>query len=474
MCGVIGLISKKDVLPDLFVGMLSLQHRGQDSAGILSFNKKMKLIKKEGLVSSIFTEKELRELNARIAIGHTRYPTIGSDFAVDAQPFMVSFPYEIGMAHNGNITNYFDLKKELNSKKNSVVSSCDLELLLNVFAESLPQKFSVEALFNAVKRVFEVVKGSYSIVAVIRDKGLLAFRDPFGIRPLVMAEKEVDGIKSIGFASESLPLTTTGHKLLRSVKAGEAVFVDSNLNVTSKILSREKPAHCMFEWVYFAGAESVIDDLEVYSARISLGEELAKEWQKTKLKADVVIPVPDTSRTAASSLAERIGLPYREGLIKNRYIGRTFIMASQSRRENGVKLKLNPVQSELKGKKIILVDDSIVRGTTSKKIVKLLKENGAKKVFFLSTCPPIISPCFYGVDMPSSKELIASRMSVKQIREYIGADFLLYNSIDSLKKALNRSDLCLACLTGQYPVEVPKKTKEEFEKTRKREQEKKR
>jgi len=466
MCGVIGLISKKDVLADLFVGMLSLQHRGQDSAGILSFNKKMKLIKKEGLVPSIFGEKELIELKANVAIGHTRYPTIGSDFATDAQPFMVSKPYEIGIAHNGNLVNYVELKKELNLENACVLSSCDVEAILHVFVRALPEEFSVEALFEATKKVFVEAKGSYSVVMVIKDKGLFAFRDPHSIRPLIMAEKTFDGIKSIGFASESLSLTSIGYKIVRDLKAGEAVFVDSELNLISKVLADEKPAHCMFEWVYFSGAESIIDGLEVYTARINLGKELAVAWKKTGLNADVVIPVPDTSRTAASKLAEEIGVPYREGLIKNRYIARTFIMASQARRENGVRLKLNPVQSEIKGKNILLVDDSIVRGTTSKKIVKLLKDNGAKKVFFLSTCPPIISPCFYGIDMPSKKELIASRLSVEEIRKEINVDFLLYNSIDSLKNALGISDLCLACLTGKYPVSVPKETEQEFEKTR--------
>ncbi len=472
MCGIIGLISKKDVLADLFVGMLSLQHRGQDSAGILSFNKEMKLVKKEGLVGGIFGEKELNELKSSVAIGHTRYPTIGSDFLTDAQPFMVSKPYEIGMAHNGNVANYLDLKKELNIEKKCVVSSCDVEVVLQVFVQALPKEFSIESLFDAVKKVFDKVKGSYSVVTVIKDKGLFVFRDPRAIRPLVMAEKTVDGVKSIGFASESLSLTSTGHKIVRDVKAGEAIFVDSDLKITSKILAEEKPAHCMFEWVYFAGAESIIDGLEVYTARINLGEQLAEEWKKTGLKADIVVPVPDTSRTAASRLAEVVGLPYREGLIKNRYIARTFIMSSQAKRENGVRLKLNPVQSEIKGKDILLVDDSIVRGTTSKKIIKLLKDNGAKKVFFLSTCPPIISPCFYGVDMPSKKELIASTKSIEEIRKHIGADFLLYNSIDSLKKALERDDLCLACLTGNYPVSIPKETEQEFEETRIKERKK--
>lgn len=472
MCGIIGIISKKDVLSDLFVGMLSLQHRGQDSAGILSFKDEMKLVKNEGLVGSIFTEKELEKLSANVAIGHTRYPTIGSDFLTDAQPFKVSKPFEVGMVHNGNIANYLDLKKELNSENKKVHSSCDLEVVLNIFAQALPKEFSIEALFIAVKKVFEKAKGAYSVIAVIEGKGLLAFRDPNGIRPLVLAEKTVNGVKSIAFASESLPLTTTGHKLIRSVKAGEAIFIDSDLNITSKILTKEKPAHCMFEWVYFAGAESIIEGLEVYSARIKLGEELAKAWEKTGLKADVVVPVPDTSRTAASSLAEKINVPYREGLIKNRYIGRTFIMASQAKRENGVRLKLNPVESEIKGKNVLLVDDSIVRGTTSKKIVKLVKDNGAEKVFFLSTCPPIISPCFYGIDMPSKKELIASRLSVEEIRKKIGADFLLYNSVDALKKALGREDLCMACLTGNYPVLIPKETVKEFEETRIEEREK--
>jgi len=466
MCGIVGIISKQDVLPDVFVGMLSIQHRGQDSCGIVSYSDKMNLIKDEGLVSSVFSEKELTKLKANIAIGHTRYPTVGSDFTVDAQPFMVSKPYEIGIAHNGNLVNYVELKKDLNLKNNCVVSSCDVEAILHVFAQALPEEFSIEALFEAVKKVFEKAKGGYSVLMLIKDKGLLAFRDPHAIRPFVVAEKTVDGIKSIGFSSESLPLTSTGFKIIGNVEAGEAIFVDSNLKITSKKLAKESPAHCMFEWVYFSAAESILENLEVYTARINLGKELANAWKKTGLKADVVVPVPDTSRTAASSLAEEIGLPYREGLIKNRYIGRTFIMASQAKRENSVKLKLNPVESEINGKRILLVDDSIVRGTTSKKIVKLLKEHGAEKVYFLSTCPPIISPCFYGIDMPSKAELIAARLSVEEIRKEIDADYLLYNSVDALKKALGIKDLCLACLTGKYPVSVPKETEQEFEKKR--------
>jgi amidophosphoribosyltransferase len=468
MCGVIGIISNKSVPLDLFLGMLCLQHRGQDSAGIITFNGNFKVKKEKGFVESIFTEKDLKELSAPIGIGHTRYPTIGSDFKTDAQPCFIEFPLKIALAHNGQVTNYFELKEEFKKKNVFLSSSCDAELILRVLAEELSRTGinSPEQIFKAVENLLKRVKGAYSVVALIEGKGLLAFRDVHGIKPLVMGRKNSD-CNAIAFASESIALYPNNFELVRNLNAGEAVFVDSSsLKVFSKQFSREKPFHCMFEWVYFARAESVLESIPVYEARLNLGRELARKWLKLGIEADVVFPVPDTSRTAAGMLAEILGLPCREGLIKNRYIGRTFIMASQRQRENSVLLKLNPIVSEIKGKRIILVDDSIVRGTTSKKIVELLRKCGAKKVFFLSTCPPIRFPCFYGIDMPIKKELIASDKTVEEVRQHIGADVLLYLDKESLLRAINSKNLCTACLDGKYPVRVSEQVIKDFEKTR--------
>ncbi|MEW6295598.1 MAG: amidophosphoribosyltransferase [Candidatus Diapherotrites archaeon] len=473
MCGIIGIISEKDVLPELYFGLVGLQHRGQDSAGILSYNGTLKVKKEKGLVEQIFSEDDLKNLSANIAIGHTRYPTIGSDFRTDAQPFYFSFPHRIGIVHNGNITNYFELRKEFDLKKKCLHSTCDVEAILNVFAEALmfiPDP-SVEDIFSAVSKVFSKVKGAYSVVALIGGKGLLAFRDPHAIKPLVLLKKK-NKENGFAFASESIALTPCGFEVERNLKPGEAVFIDNFLKVHSKTLSNEEPSHCMFEWVYFARPESKLEKKDVYEARKELGRELASLWKLTGIEADLVVPVPDTARSAATILAEELRLPCREGLIKNRYIGRTFIMGSQSKREDSVKLKLNPIISEIKGKKIILVDDSIVRGTTSKKIVGLLKDAGAERVYFLSTCPPIKCPCFYGIDMPLKSELIASNKSVEEIRKFIEADYLLYNTIEGLKKAIGTKELCCACLNGNYPVKVSQETIKEIEQSRTKEREK--
>ncbi|MFH1545265.1 MAG: amidophosphoribosyltransferase [archaeon] len=468
MCGVIGIISERDVTRDLFIGLLGLQHRGQDSAGILTFDNNFKIKKDKGYVEDVFSERDLDNLKANIGIGHTRYPTVGSDFRTDAQPFYVAFPNKVGIVHNGQVTNYYELRRRFFKKNRALTSTCDIEAVLNVFAEALLGKkgLSPKELFEAVKKVFKRAKGAYSVVMLIGGKGLLAFRDPNAIRPLVMMNKKFDGEKAYAFVSESTALINYGYVVERNIAPGEAVFIDNNLRVHSKKIVKGKPHHCMFEWVYFSRTESILEGKEVYKVRLELGRQLAKEWRKTGLKADVVFPVPDTSRTAATTMAEELKLPCREGLIKNRYIGRTFIMASQTRREDSVKLKLNPIPSEVKGKRILLVDDSIVRGTTSKKIVKLLKEYGAKAVYFISTCPPIRFPCFYGIDMPVKSELIASDKTIKEIREFIEADYLIYNSIPGLRKAIGLKGLCMACLDGRYPSKVPKETIEEFGKER--------
>jgi len=476
MCGIIGIISDRDVLPELYLGLIGLQHRGQDSAGILSYNGNLKMKKDQGLVEQVFSEQDLKNLSANIAIGHTRYPTIGSDFKTDAQPFYFSFPHRIGMVHNGNTTNYFELKREFDLKKKCLNSTCDVEAILNVFAEALMLKvdLSTEDIFSAVSKVFSKVKGAYSVVTLIGGKGLLAFRDSHAIKPLVLLKKKgrEGAAKTYAFSSESIALTQCGFEIERNLKPGEAVLIDNSLKIHSRIFSHEKPAHCMFEWVYFARPESKLEKKDVYEARKELGRELASLWKLTGIEADSVVPVPDTARSAATIIAEELRLPCREGLIKNRYVGRTFIMGSQAKRENSVALKLTPLTSEIKGKRIILVDDSIVRGTTSKKIIRLLKNSGAEKVYFLSTCPPIKYPCFYGIDMPLKSELIASNKSIEEVRKFIEVDYLLYNTIEGLRRAIGTKELCCACLNGDYPVKVSEETIKEIEESRTTEREK--
>ena len=452
MCGIIGIIGSKFVAKEIFIGMLNLQHRGQDAAGILTFKNNFYVKKGYGLAEKVFDENSLKELHGNIGLGHNRYPTMGSTFS-DTQPFFLTYPYGVGMVHNGNIINYFSLKKYLKEKKRRITNTDnDLEIMLNIFSDKVStSEFSVNSIYDGAKEIFTKTIGGYSVIGIIADKGLFAFKDPNGIRPLVLGERVKNGERSFVFTSEDIVFNSLEYKYIRDLKAGEVVYIDKNLKIHSKILTNLKEKPCMFEWVYLARPESVIKGLSVYKARLSLGKELAKKLKG--VKADLIIPVPDTSRTAAISLSEELKIPYREGLIKNRYIGRTFIMSSMKERENAVKMKLNVVYSEIAGKDIIVVDDSIVRGTTSKKIVKLLKNSGAKKVYFVSTCPPLKYPCFYGIDFPSSSELIAFKKSKNEIKKLIGADRLYYQDLKNLFKVLG-NEICCACLNGNYPTDI--------------------
>ncbi|MFH0835392.1 MAG: amidophosphoribosyltransferase [Candidatus Micrarchaeota archaeon] len=447
MCGIIGAIGTKDVAPDLYAGLIAMQHRGQDSAGMAVFDgAHIENKKSVGYVEDIFDSETLADLCGRVGIGHVRYATIGSNPYRDAQPFSVSEPCGIAMAHNGNVINYDELRQRYSDRARS---NCDIEIVLHRFADALSREKTIDprAVFLAVEAVMNDVNGSYSVVAFVKG-GLLAFRDPHGIKPLVMGERE-DGTKF--FASESVAFDAIGAKIVRDVAPGEAVYIDSSGAMHSRMVKPEKPAHCMFEWVYFARPDSTIDGRNVYDARLRLGQELAKLVEKDDL--DVIVPVPDTARTAAQSLAEEIKVPCREGLMKNRYIGRTFIMPTQAQRERAVRTKLNPLAFVVKDKNIGLVDDSIVRGTTSKKIVSLLKKE-TKRVHLIITCPPIRHPCFYGIDFPSTKELIASGRTEKQVCEHVGCDELTYLSIEGMKRAIGVDGLCMACLNGEYPTQV--------------------
>ncbi|MBN1646111.1 amidophosphoribosyltransferase [Candidatus Woesearchaeota archaeon] len=451
MCGVIGIINSEDVSLKLFYGLMSLQHRGQDAAGIATTkDNEVYLHKNTGLVSDVFCHEDLSELKGNMGIGHTRYSTVGVSSRSNTQPLYVNSTRKIAMAHNGNITNYAELQKILTRKGIFFISTVDVEPILRMFAYKYEK---TKDFFAASDHVMQNVKGAYSIVGTIAGVGLFAIRDPNGIRPLCMGKNG----DSYVFASESAALQAIGYDFVRDVSPGEAILIknagkdSASPRIEQRILTHRHRAHCMFEWVYFASPQSMIEERAVYKARLSLGVILAKKLKGEDI--DVVVPIPDTSRSCAIKLAEVLGVKYREGLIKHRYVGRTFITPSQESRKYLVNLKLNVILSIIKGKNICLVDDSIVRGTTSKKIVKKLRDAGAKRIIFVSSCPPIKYPCFYGIDMSTKEELIASRRSIDEIRRYIGADKLVYTEIDDLKRAIRR-DICTACLDKKYPIRL--------------------
>lgn len=471
MCGVVGIIGTQDAAREAFLGLTTLQHRGQDGAGILTYDHEgFHRVKSLGLVESVFTRENMSALTGSIAIGHNRYSTAGKGDLTEIQPFLLSYPYGLGMAHNGNIVNYSELAQDLKThSKRNFVSQSDTEVVLNFLANELTavarnQKsegaLSFDLICKALEAMFKEINGSFSIVTLIADHGIIAFRDPLGIRPLVWGQKPgtlPTGLSHM-FASESVALNFNGYENIRNLEPGEVVFIDLKGNVHTRVIGKTEKRHCMFEWVYFASAESEIDKVPVYRARMNLGRSLArlvKQTLKDKgLEADLVTPVPDTSRTAAIALSEELGLPYRECLIKNRYVKRTFILASEDKRQKAINLKLSPVKSEIEGKRIILVDDSIVRGTTSRKIIELVRKAGAKKVYFVSTCPPIQHPCYYGIDFPNANELIAHNKTVSEIEKELGADALIYLDQKGLKESLETANPCMACLNGQYPTEV--------------------
>ncbi len=460
MCGIIGICNRRrEVGPELVEGLLAQQHRGQDSAGVLTSDDTFHLKKGNGTVSRVFNDRNLPRLTGRCGIGHVRYPTIGPGSVEDAQPFYVNHPYGIAMVHNGNVTNYFTLRRELTEKsRRQLTSFSDLEPILNVFAEELAlagRRFTPAAVFRAVEGVFRRVHGSYSVIALVHGHGLVAFRDPFGIKPLVCGRRGPD----TAFASESVAFDRLGFGRFRDVAPGEAVLVDSRGRVHSRQVRPGTPRTCIFEYVYFARPDSVIDGIEVYEARLRLGERLARQVARAGLAVDVVCAVPDTARTAAGSLAEALALPLREGLIKNRYIARTFIMHGQDRRALSVRQKLNTVHSQISGRRVLLVDDSIVRGTTSREIVQMVRDAGARKVYLAITAPPLRFPCVYGIDMMTRGEFVAKgRTTVAQVARAIGADALVYQEYKDLVAAVAGADssrrFCTACFNGKYPTPI--------------------
>lgn len=462
MCGVIGIYSTQEAFKDLYQGMLAIQHRGQDSAGIITYDGRFHIIKGNGLVRDIFTKENVSRLKGSIGIGHTRYPTIGGGGGEDAQPFLVNAPFGIMMGHNGNVANYKEIKQVLFSRYHRLLNSDnDVEAILNVFAQELEgqqtHEIAPENIFRAVEGVFKQIKGAYSVVAYIAEHGMVAFRDPYGIKPLVFGIRE-DGVPpSYAFASESVSLDLMNFSRVENLAAGEALFIDQEKNVHRKILTDRPHSPCLFEWVYFARPDSFIDNVNVYKCRVNLGRFLAEEIKKHHLKIDVVVPVPDSARDAAIEIARRLELKYREALVKNRYIGRTFIMPGNQSRQSSIKQKLNPIALELKDKNVLVVDDSIVRGNTARSIVELVRESGARKVYFASYSPPLRFPCVYGIDMQTTKEFIAQDLTPEQIAQKIGADKVIYQSLDSLKQAVHLGNkklthFCGACFDGHYPT----------------------
>jgi amidophosphoribosyltransferase len=462
MCGVIGLYGNADVFRDLYQGLLAIQHRGQDSAGIVTYNGRFHTKKGNGLVQDIFTPENLERLKGPAGIGHTRYPTIGGGRGDDAQPFLVNSPFGIVMAHNGNVINYRQLKTDLFEKYHRLLNSDnDVEAVLNVFAEELAaqrtKRLIPQNIFKAVRGVYGKVKGSYSVVAYIAGQGMVAFRDPYGIKPLVYGVRRDGVVPSYAFASESVALNIMGFTDIRNVEAGEAIFLDGGRTLHRRRLSRCPHSPCLFEWVYFARPDSFIDNVNVYLCRVELGRLLADEVRKENLKIDVVVPVPDSARDAAIEIARGLNLKYREALVKNRYIGRTFIMPAEDKRRSSVRMKLNPIASEFKGKNVLLVDDSIVRGNTSRAIVELVRECGARKVYFAIYSPPLRYPCVYGIDMQTRTEFVARNADAEQVAKKIGADKVIYQTLENLKAAVRTGNpklthFCSACFNGIYPT----------------------
>ena len=456
------MMGNKQVAQEIFDGLTVLQHRGQDSAGIMTYADRFHLKKGNGLVRDVFHTKNMLRLRGNMGIGHVRYPTAGGYDAAEAQPFFVNSPFGIALIHNGNLTNYKSLKEEVHKENIRYMNTTsDSELLLNVLAnEILEQRkteLTPEVLFKAMEGVFKRLKGSYAVIAMIAGYGLVAFRDPYGIRPLSFGKRDHDLLTEYMFASESVALDTMGFDFVADVQPGEVYFVDMKHQVHKKQVAKKNWGPCIFEHVYLARPDSIIDDVSVYKARLRMGESLAKKIKKANLDIDVVVPVPDSSRSAALPLAQALGVKYREGLVKNRYVGRTFIMPGQKIRKKSIHYKLNAIPLELRKRNVLLVDDSIVRGNTSKKIIEMVREAGAKKVYFASCAPPLINPCPYGVDMPSRKDFVANGLNTEEIAKFIGADMLFYQEEKDLLAAAKKgnpkvTDFCYACMGGKYPT----------------------
>ncbi len=464
MCGIIGIVGHENVNQEIYDGLTVLQHRGQDAAGIVTCdNGRLFLRKDNGLVRDVFHTRHMLRLRGNMGIGHVRYPTAGRFTSAEAQPFYVNSPFGISLAHNGNLTNAAELKRDLfRADRRHINTDSDSEVLLNVFAHELQQQAKLEVtpddVFAAVAGVHRRCRGAYAVVAMITGYGIVGFRDPHGIRPAVFGRRDTPQGAEYIVASESVAIDALGFELIRDIAPGEAVYIDQGGQLhTRQCAEQPQLTPCIFEHVYFARPDSIIDGISVYKARLRMGEALARKIQRTRPQhdIDVVIPIPDTSRTSAMQLSNALGILYREGFIKNRYIGRTFIMPGQKQRRKSVRQKLNAIDLEFKGKNVLLVDDSIVRGTTSQQIIQMARDAGARKVYFASAAPPVRYPNVYGIDMPSVHELVGHGRNEEEIAQVIGADWLVYQDLDDLVEtarhgnpAITRFDTSV--FDGQY------------------------
>ena len=479
MCGVVGVVSTQAANQALYNALTVMQHRGQDAAGIVTWNEQDGLTQRKanGLVRDVFRHRHMMRLTGNVGVGHVRYPTAGGAKSSEAQPFYVNSPYGICLAHNGNLTNYDELAALLiDEDRRHLSTNSDSEVLLNVFAHELQRVVdgnpTAENIFDAVAAVHERCTGGYAVVAMIIGFGIVAFRDPNGIRPLVLGERNIDGHKAYMVASESVALDSLQFQRLRDVGPGECIFIENDGTLHSRSHAGDAPhTPCIFEYVYFARPDSILDDLSVYKARLRMGEQLAGKIVRDfpDHDIDVVIPIPDTSRTAALQVAYHLGVKYREGFVKNRYIGRTFIMPGQAERAQSVRRKLNAIDLEFRNKNVLLVDDSIVRGTTSQQIIKLAREAGASKVYFASAAPPVRYPNVYGIDMPAVSELIANGRTIEEIQEIIGADRLIYQDLHGLIRSVRHGNSAIrefdtSCFSVEYVTgDVTKEYLDELE-----------
>lgn len=448
MCGIVGTLATTAVNQDIYDALTIIQHRGQDAAGILtSANQRIFLRKANGLVREALQKHHMQRLQGRMGLGHVRYPTAGSLSPAESQPFYVNSPYGLSIVHNGNLTNADTLAQDLiRTDLRHLNTASDTEVLLNVFAHELQRtggvKLTPAELFAALRNVYRRVRGAYSAIALITGYGIVAFRDPYGIRPLIYGQRETARGIDYMVASESIALDALGYTVLADIAPGEAIYFDQQGGFyREQCADVIQHSPCLFEYVYLARPDSVMDNISVYQARIKMGEKLANKIlaQRPGHDIDVVIPIPDTSRTVALPLAQRLNVPYSEGFVKNRYIGRTFIMPAQALRRSSVRMKLNAMKAEFANKNVLLVDDSIVRGTTSQEIIQMARDAGANKVYFASAAPPVRYPNVYGIDMPNAKELIAHNHSIADIERLIGADWLIYQDLPDLYAAVNEA-----------------------------------
>ncbi len=465
MCGILGIVGTSDVAAALYDGLTVLQHRGQDAAGIATANgTALRVVKGNGLVRDAFKPADMALLQGRVGIGHCRYPTAGSEGSDEAQPFYVNSPFGIALAHNGNLINTDTLRREVfEQDRRNVNTDSDSEVLLNVFAHELDMQrvLTPDAAFRAVEGVVRRAKGGYAVVTVVLGLGLVAFRDPNGIRPLVLGRRDSDAGTEYAIASESVALDVLGFERVRDIAPGEAVVITPRGELHSRQCAEGELRPCIFEFVYFARPDSMMDEISVHKARMRMGVTLGEKILRLRPEhdIDVVIPIPDTSRDAALEIANVLGVKYREGFIKNRYVGRTFIMPGQGERAKSVRRKLNPIPLEFRNRVVLLVDDSIVRGTTSQQIVQMARDAGAKKVYLASAAPPVRFPNVYGIDMPSPEELVAHGRTEQEVQELLGCDWLIYQDLADLESAVagpkfpgRRFDS--SCFNGEYVTDV--------------------